>query len=178
MTMHRYSEVLGLPVIYADNGKKAGIVKDVVFNPGQREVMAFLLECKNLTLKKRVIPLKEVLSLGRDAIITGGFSCVAALGRSDFARMYGDESNIIGLRIFSKTGEDLGVVKDVIFDWKTGRIESVEISDGMLQDIIQGRKLLPLIGRVEFGSENLLVEREAVEEMANTGGGIKNRLLN
>jgi len=31
-----------------------------------------------------------------------------------------------------------------------------------------------LIGKVEFGEENILVDNEAVEEMMETGGGIKN----
>lgn len=174
--MHRYSEVLGLPVIFADSGKKAGTVKDIVFCPGRREVAAFLIEHKGMSLKKKVLPLKDVLSLGRDAVIVDNPACVRNMDRSEYSKTFRDEGNIMGLRILSKTGDDLGIVKDVIFDWESGRLESVEISDGILQDVIQGRHMLPLLGKVEFGEENLLVEREAVEEMADTSGGIKNML--
>lgn len=175
--MHRYSEVVGLPVVCADSGKNAGYVKDIVSNPGQREVMAFLLEHKGMYLKKKVVPLKNVLNLGRDAVIVDNATCVACMGRSEYLEMFANEGGIMGLHIFSRAGDELGVIKDAIFDWKTGRIECVEISDGILQDIVQGRKLLPLVGRVEFSKENLLVDGEAVEEMHDTGGGIRKRLF-
>lgn len=175
--LHKYSEVLNLPVICVNDGKKAGIVKDIVFCPGNREVKAFILEYNGLHIKKKVLMLKDILNLGNDAVIVESQACVSELGRSAYSNAFKDEGGILGLKIFSKAGEDLGIVKDVIFDWKTGRIEGIEVSDGLWQDVITGRRMLPLFGRVEFSDENLLVEKEAVEEMVNTGGGIKNRLL-
>ena len=35
--LHRYSEVLNLPVICAEDGSKAGIVKDILFSIGERQ---------------------------------------------------------------------------------------------------------------------------------------------
>jgi uncharacterized protein YrrD len=175
--LHKYSEVLNLPVICADSGKKVGIVKDIIFSPGNREIKAFLLEHKGLDFNKRVILAKDMLNLGEDAMVVDNPECISEMDRQAYSDAFKDEGSILGLRIFSKDGEDLGTVKDVIFDWKTGRIEGVEISDGLLQDVMQGRRILPLFGKVEFSEENLLVEKEAVEEMVNTGGGIKNRLF-
>ena len=53
----------------------------------------------------------------------------------------------------------------------------MEVSDGLLQDIITGRNILPLFGKVEFGEENILVDKEAVEEMLSNGGGLKKKLF-
>ncbi len=174
--LHKYSEVLNLPVVCANNGKKAGAVKDIIFSPESREVKAFLLEHKGLEIKKKVLKLGSILNLGEDAVIIDSPGCVKSLGKASYSAEFKDEGSIIGLRIFTRSGEELGIVKDVIFDWQTGRIEGFEVSDGLLQDIIQGRNILPLFGKVEFGEDNVLVEKEAVEEMENTGGGIKNRL--
>lgn len=174
--LQKYSEVLNLPVICSSNGKKAGVIKDIIFSPGNREVRAFLLEHRGFEIKKRVIRLKNVVSLGYDAAIIDNPGCIEAHGKASFSSEFKDEGSILGLRIFTRGGSELGIVKDVIFDLQTGRIEGFEISDGLLQDIIQGRRLLPLFGKVEFGEENVLVDKEAVEEMENTGGGIKNRL--
>jgi uncharacterized protein YrrD len=175
--LHRYSEVLNLPVICANDGKKAGFVKEIIFCPVNREVKAFILEHKGLDIKKRVVLFKDVLNLGKDAVIVDNHSCISEMGRAVYLNTFRDEGGILGLKIYSKSGDDLGVVKDVIFDWKTGRIEGVEVSDGLLQDVVQGRSILPFFGKVEFSEENVLVEKEAVEEMVNTGGGIKNRLF-
>lgn len=175
--MERSSEVLGLPVIAFENGKKLGDIKDIVYCPKKREIKGFILENRGFDRRKRMLLFKDVLNIGKDAIIAQGPDCVVPVRESGAGEGTGDEGGILGLKIYSRSGENLGVVKDVLFDQKTGLVEGVEASDGLIQDIIQGRKLVPLFGKVEFGSETLLVDREAVEEAEETGGGIKKRLL-
>ncbi|MGI6669060.1 MAG: PRC-barrel domain-containing protein [Acetivibrionales bacterium] len=174
--LHRYSEVLNLPVICGGSGKKAGSVTDVVFSPGSREVKAFLLDDMGISLKKRAVFLGDVTKLGKDAVIIGSMNCISSIGRTAFAKAFG-KSGLLGLKVFSKAGGEIGVVKDVLFDVQTGRIEGFEISDGFFQDVMQGRKILPLIGRAELGGEFAVVEKEAVDEMKETGGGIMKRVL-
>ncbi len=183
--LHRYSEVLNLPVICADSGKKAGVVKDILFDLENREVKALLLENAGLMPGKRLVLVKELLSLGDDAAIISDAGRVANMSRKGFKAAFGDrgdlfggeKGSLLGRRVYSKTGGELGIVRDVIFDILSGKIEAFEISDGILQDIIQGRRLLPLFGRVELGEEVAIVEKEAVDEMKESGGGIKNKLL-
>ena len=175
--LHRYSEVLNLPVLCADNGKKAGVVKDVIFGLVNKKVMALLLEQNGLSLKKKVVLLEKLLGLGSDAAIVNSMSSVSNMDRTAFSETFRDEGALLGLKVFSKAGGDLGTVKDVMFDWQTGRIEGFEVSGGMIQDVMQGRKLIPLFGKVELGEEFVVVGNEAVEEMEDTGGGIRNRLL-
>ncbi|MGE5615149.1 MAG: PRC-barrel domain-containing protein [Bacillota bacterium] len=174
--LHRYSEVLNLPVICNGSGKKAGNVTDVVFNPGSREVKALLLDDRGFSLKKRAVFLENVTKLGEDAVIIDSMDCITSIGRTAFAKVFG-KSGLLGLKVFSKTGGEIGIVKDVLFDVQTGRIEGFEISDGFFQDVMQGRKILPLIGKAELGEEFAVVEKEAVDEMKETGGGIMKRMM-
>ncbi|NLK87545.1 MAG: photosystem reaction center subunit H [Clostridiaceae bacterium] len=174
--MHRYSKVLNLPVICADSGKKTGVVKDILFSAEERQVKALLLEREGVSVKKRVVLLSDLISLGDDAAIVDNAGCVSDLERTSFINSFKDEGSLIGLRVFSKAGGELGEVRDVLFDSHTGRIEGFEISDGLLQDVMHGRKLLPLFGKVELGKEFAVVEKEAVDEMKGTGGGIRGRL--
>lgn len=175
--LHRYSEVLNLPVICADSGKKAGNVKDILFSRSSREVRALLLTHKGLSLKQRVVFISELLSLGGGAVVVNSISCISDLDHAAFVKAFNDERSLLGLRVFSKSGGEIGVVRDVLFDIRTGRIEGFEISDGLFQDIMQGWKQLPLLGRAELGEEFAIVDSEAVNEMEESGGGIKNKLL-
>jgi len=175
--MQKYSEVVGLPVICADNGKRVGIVEDVIFCPQIRRVSAFLLERRGYELEKKVILLKDVLSLGKDALIINNCDCMTTLKKAESSGEFQGRGQIRGLRVYSRSGDDLGFARDILFDYRTGVIEGVEVSDGLLQDIFQGRKIIPFFGKVEFSEENILVDREAVEEMKSTGGGIRKRLL-
>lgn len=174
--LHRYSEVLNLPVICADSGRKAGVVKDILFSPEERQVKALLLERSGVSVRKQVVFLSELISLGDDAAIVDNASCVSDMDRVSLKKNFKDEGSLLGLKVFSKEGGEVGVVRDVIFDYRTGRIEGFEISDGLLQDMMHGRKLLPLFGKVELGKEFAVVEKEAVDEMEGTGGGLKGRL--
>lgn len=177
MQLLRFTEAVGLPVVCAKNGKKAGMVKEIIINPSEREVTAFLLERKGLELGKKQVLFKNVLGIGRDALVIDNTDAVTDVTGSGQNADSKAKDSIMGLHVFEKSGTEIGVVADVIFDIGTGRIEGVEISDGLLQDLVQGRQVLPLFGKVEFGEDNLMVEKEAVEEMANNGKGIKNKLL-
>ncbi len=172
--MERYSEVLGLPVICVNDGKRVGVVKNIIFRPKTKTLLAFLLECKSYELKKKVVLAEDILSLGKDAVIIKDLNSLRGLRQAKNTDELMDKGEVIGLRVYSKAGEDMGVVKDVIFDYKNRTIEGVEISDGLIQDIVKGRNVLPLLGKVEFGEDILLVDNEAVEEMMETGGGLKN----
>ena len=174
--MEKYSEVIGLPVICAGNGKSLGTVKDIIFCPGTREVKALLLERKGLQVNNRVILIKDVSSFGKDAIMVENCSCAVEMKKAGRNGALGAKGQVRGLKVYTKTGDNLGTVEDVLFDYNTGLIEGLEISDGLMQDLIQGRKVIPLIGKVEFGSENIIVDKDAVEEMVSTGGGLKKLL--
>lgn len=175
--MNRYREVIGLPVICVDNGKKLGIISDVIFCPKRKEVKGFELERKGCEIRRKVILLRDVLSVGKDAVVVNDCSCISRMSKRGKNEELKDNGEVNGLRIFSRDGDDLGVVKDILFDCNTGSIEGLEISDGLIQDIVQGRNIIPLFGKVEFCDESILVDREAVEEMNPTGGGLK-KLLN
>jgi uncharacterized protein YrrD len=177
IVLERYSEVIGLPVICVEDGKRLGIIKDVLFKLDSRSVDAFLLERKGCEVAKKVVLLKDVVSLGKDAMIINDCTCVKKVKKEEYRSRFKERRSLHGMKVYSKKGRDFGVVKDVLFDYKTGSIEGVEVSDGLLQDIYSGRNILPLFGKVEFSSENILVDNEAVEEMMDTGGGIKRRLL-
>lgn len=175
--MEKYSEVIGLPVICIENGKKLGVIEDMIFCPKLKQIQALLLERKGYQIRKKVLLMKDIHRMGKDAVVVKDCTCLTDMKKAEAEKEIKDKGNVLGLRIYTKTGEDIGVVKDVLFDYQTGTIEGVELSDGLFQDIIQGRNILPLFGKVEFGEENILVDREAVEEILTNGGGLRKKLL-
>jgi uncharacterized protein YrrD len=177
MTVEKYSGVVGLPVICVENGKRIGIVKDIIFCPTEKRVIGFLLEHRGCEIGEKVILTSDAISLGTDALVVGDCTCIKQKRKIEKQGILKEKGKIIGLKIYSKSGEDLGIVKDVLFDFRSGLVEGVELSDGLLFDLVQGRNILPLFGKVEFGEENILVGKEAVEEMMNTGGGLKKKFF-
>jgi len=177
MGMQKYSEVVGLPVLLGNTGKKVGSVEDVFFSRKDRKVTALLLKRNAYEVNKKLVLIRDVQSFGRNAVIVKSSSSVIPVKKAASQEQLGEKGGIRGFKIFTAAGEELGEVKDVLFDNRTGTVEGVEVSDGLYQDIMHGRKILPLFGKVEFSEDILFVDREAVEEMTETGGGIKNKFL-
>ena len=175
--MNKYSEVVGLPVICSDNGKLIGIIRNIIFNLDTRTVEAFVLEKTGLVNSRKVLYLKDVVRLGKDAVIIENDNCTISWKEAK-SLVLRNENTLAGFRVFSRSGKEMGIVKDVLFDYKTGLIEGVELSDSLFNDLMNGRNILPLFGKVEFGEDIILVDNEAVEEMTNTGGGIRNKFFN
>lgn len=175
--MERYSEVVGLPVICVEGGRKVGTVSDVIFCPKKKSVICFVVESNLYNIGKKVIMLKDVLKVGKDAVIINDSCCIIDFKKVKDTEEFKEKGAVNGLRVYTRDGQDIGTVKDVLFDVNTASMDGVEISDGILDDLIQGRNILPLIGKVEFSEENILVDSEAIEEMINTGGGLKKKLI-
>lgn len=171
--MERYSEVIGLPVIYVIDGKKAGIIKDIIFCLESKKVIAFEIERNSYEIKKKIVLKEDVINLGKDAIVIEDENKITTFKKAKDSFGIKKKSTIIDSKVYTKHGEDIGIVKDILFDFQKGTLDGVEISDGLIQDIVQGRNVLPLLGKVEFGKENILVERMAVEEMMEKGKGIR-----
>jgi uncharacterized protein YrrD len=176
--LKKYSDVLGLPVISAKDGMRIGVLKDIIFCKDNKGIQGFILEKDNLGFKGNVVLLRNVLSLGNDALIIESPDCLVEYRKFRKACDIQEDVRLRGLKIYTQSGEHIGIVQDVLFDYKTGKVEGVQVSDGLVQDLLMGRKILPFLGKVEIGSMNILVENEAVEEMINTGGGFRSRLEN
>lgn len=178
----KISSILGLPVIYDNGEASAGILKDVIINTEEKLIKIFVIEKKGITKSFKRYKLEDVYDIGGGAIIIKeeafkNFNLSIEEKNSKSNKQYKKYTDINKgkdeIRIFSKKGEDLGTVKDIYFSLDTGKIEAFELSDGLFQDIIEGRKIIPLIGRYEFGEENIIVDNDAVQEMTNSGGGLK-----
>ncbi|PYG87321.1 uncharacterized protein YrrD [Ruminiclostridium sufflavum DSM 19573] len=172
----KYSNVLGLPVISAKDGVKIGTLKDVAFCRDNMGVAGFILEKDSHNLKGNVVLLEDVLSLGNDALIVDDADRLLKYRKFRKFPEMKERMQLQGFKIYTHSGNDIGIVQDILFDYRTGKVEGVQVSDGLVQDLMMGRNILPFIGRIEIGSDNILVENEAVEEMMNTGGGLRSRL--
>ena len=155
---------MGLPIISFDSGEIVGRVKEFLFVSDLKKFFGIMLDGSFLN-KDKIILSKNVISIGTDAIIVNGQDIVQ------------DLKDVLGYRsiyqfkdkeIYTKDGKDLGMVKDIRINQENGDIECLEISDGIISDIINGRGILPLVGKVLFSDDCILVENEAYQELQTT----------
>jgi uncharacterized protein YrrD len=172
--MYRYSKIIGLPVVCIENGETIGNIEDLIVDAGRLLVVGFLLEKRGYERSRKVIPLRSTAKIGEDSLQIGSSSCVKDMKPQKETFL---NERLKGLSVLSKNGENLGKVHDIIFDGKSAVIEGVEISGGLIEDVLKGRNILHIDTSVEFAGENMIVDRKAADTMRSTGGGIKRKFL-
>jgi len=167
-------DILGLPFIYDDGSKSPGFLKDVIIDINEKQVKAFIAEKKGLRKIITTFGFDDIREIGAGALIVKKHPVYEENENKKYKengnanKKFSDIDNKkYEIKVYSRNGDDLGFVKDVFFNAQTGHIEAFELSDGLIDDIIEGRKVIPLIGKYEFGEEIIVVGIDAVQEMTS-----------
>ena len=174
--MLRSSEVIGLQVICLDTGASAGRVKGILLEPGKKLVRALVLDKALGSRGYRTLDISMIKSIGKDAVVIESERCLSKRQNIKKNKDLKTSDELDSARIYTREGEELGFVNDILFDLETASMEGFIISDGIVQDILTGKNMIPLLGEAVFSDEGIFIAREAHEEMINSGKGIKNVL--
>lgn len=175
--MRRGTAVIGQEILSLADARRLDSVKDVVIGPGQTEVVALLVDEGGLFSSSHVVPIQEVHSFGRDAVVVSrSEAIVSASDVPAINEVLERKDTLLGKRVFTETGETQGSVSDLFFEERTGRIAGLEISRGVTGDISRGRAYLPVEEILRFGPEALIVGQPAGAALESQTGGIQGAL--
>ncbi|KZZ86032.1 MULTISPECIES: PRC-barrel domain-containing protein [Bacillaceae] len=153
--MRTYGTLKGLPVFDARNAACIGKITDLVIST-DGHVSGLILDGKGLFKKDRFIPLACIDSVGEDGVMVKDPEQLqpAAAAKEDY-RFRGN-GQLFNKTVYSKTGEQLGLLEDVYFTEQLGTIVAYELTDGFFADLTEGRK------KVNPLSEELMVSKDAI----------------
>jgi uncharacterized protein YrrD len=124
------NSVLGKPVLSRADGEKLDTVKDVIVSTDHTRVIALLLNEGNIFSKPTVVPIENVVSFGKDAVvITDKEAVVRADHVPAVAQALDIDQRFSGRKVFAETGDHKGKLADLYFDEKTGDITGVDVTD-------------------------------------------------
>lgn len=152
--------MIGLPVIETKRGKRIGSVADLLFDEGKK-LAGVLLTPKGMIRKAQYIPMGKILSIGEDAVTVADERAISDL-QSDlglYSVLNGDQ-HLKGKPVFTVNGHELGQVEDVYFQEEMGTLIGMELSDGFLSDVMDGRRYLPWSDEMRMGTDAILVSQE------------------
>lgn len=174
----RTSEIRSLPVVTLA-GHDVAQVKDVVFSADGGVVSGFTLAGRGLLagpLKKGLL-WRDVVGLGPDAVMIAGPEALEPVddviqAATSSAQGVGHGGNVLGDRVLTDGGTDLGEVADVIieFDNSSGGVcdvvgYEIEASEALTATSSKGSKhtrlLLPLPDTLAVSKEHVMVPASA-----------------
>ena len=175
--MRKGKNIVGQSVVSYSDGRKLDSVKDVLLGETNTSIVALLVDEGGLLSSSRVVPMEEVHSFGRDAVvITGSEAVVSASADPEVKAIINRNDKLLGKRVMTNTGDLLGTISDMYFQERTGQIAGFEVSGGVLGDIARGTSYLALEEIENIGPDVIFVRPEVSDKLEGQVGGLQGAL--
>lgn len=176
MNVEKFSNLKGCKIFEKQAGSFIGYISDMSINSRKKSIDHLILGINGAVSKDINLPFKALTKYGDNVLYIEETEIVKKY-KNRKRKLIGTISRMLeDVKVKEKDGSELGIVSDVFIDINNGRLEGVELSEGLSQDLLFGRKLLPLIGKVEIGENDIVVGRDCVEEMMLGNKGLKKLL--
>lgn len=169
--MVSYNKILGLPLLLLNEGRKAGIIHEVVFNIYNSAIEGLINN--EIGKKRKFIGLSDIKLLDNKVVIQDSKNIKNWDKSKNDNNRFICGKELIKKKVFDYNGNDLGYVCDVFMDFEIGSLEAFNLTDGIIEDLFEGRKIIPVFGKTVLKEEGLFVGKESIEEFVDVRKGIK-----
>ncbi|NLY44070.1 MAG: hypothetical protein GX066_08915 [Clostridiaceae bacterium] len=176
--MQKCSDVIGLPVISLSTGEKIGFVKDILLDSDTKKIKAFVIYSRNIFSKPRAVLSENIVRVGKGAVLVRDREkTVSVRELMSLPNIRSYKEGLVNQPVYTDSGVDLGVVQDAIFNFEIGQLDEIEVSDGIVQDLMEGRKIISASESLQLEQGIVIVETEKVRAIRKNGKGIKKYIM-
>lgn len=130
-------DLKSLPVFFEPAAAVVASVKTAVFNDSYEIEYLVVFDQDD---QERIIPRAD-FRLHPDAVSIADLSCMKPVPNREQSTIY---ERKMGDMVFNELGKEMGIITDFVISPPEKRACSVEVGNGVLTDIWQGRKEIPL----------------------------------
>ncbi|MGQ9837613.1 MAG: PRC-barrel domain-containing protein [Cyanobacteriota bacterium] len=166
--VRRRSQVLGTQVISQGNAARLGVVSEVWADLEAKQVLVLGVLEKPFASTPRLLELRQVTALGRDALLVPSDEVFDNLDLEGLSR-------VVGSDVVTEEGIRLGKVKDFEFNSVSGLITGLVLSNlglTFLPGFILSTYLLSTDEIVSIGGDRLIVEDGAETRLTQLTKGV------
>jgi len=172
--MRKGKSVIGKNVLSLEDGTRLEQVRDVIVDPSGQRLMALVVDEGGLMASAKVVPIEEVSSFGRDAVVVQGRdSIVTTSEREGLREIVEHDETIIGKKVFTIEGDEQGTIADIYFEEQTGAVTGYEVSGGLLGDAARGTSYLATEDITTLGLDVVYVRPDVATTLDEQVGGIQ-----
>lgn len=140
-------EILSLPIVTSDERKQIGEVKDLIYDPSRRIILGYLVESGGWLKEDRGFLHGDLITREDGCLVIKDESVIRSINSiPELREALNQKRDIRGLRVEHNNGHYLGVIRDLVVNGHTGEITGYEISDGVIQDLLDGRTTIAAEG--------------------------------
>ncbi len=156
--MVKISDLIGLPVLEQSSCEQIGEVQEVMINIRQALVEAAIVTSSGWFTGKQALLLKQIVSVSDTDVLIRDKTAMQPL--EVHGEMFAD---LLDRPLITITGAKIGVLADLWFELATGIIDAYVVSDGVVTDLLEGRRKLPYQISQAFHSDKIIVADYATE---------------
>ncbi len=172
--MYKGKNIVGKSIISVATGEVLDKVRDVFFDAQNKMVLGFLVDEGGILSSARVLPFESVSVIGPDGVlVSSATTIVPAKDAAHASDIMKEDNVVVGTKIMTDDGKDLGKINDIFFDEVTGMIEGYEVTGGLFADAVSGRSYLPSPSRFKIGKDVALVPVETISLIEGQSGGLE-----
>lgn len=162
--MRNSQEVIGLWIVHLPKGKRLGKVSDLLFDADQ-QLRGMLIETSGLLRRRKFLPADRICSIGKDAVIVDNETAILPLDEvaEQWISVLSGHKRLKGRSVLLSTGYEVGTIENVYFLEEMGTLIGYEISDGLLNDLQNGRKWLKSAQPLIWGEDVLIASADQVQ---------------
>ena len=174
--MIRGRDFMRLPVVTRDDGRKIGQAEDFIIDRNGTRVLGILVDEKGVFSGARVVAWPGILGLGLDVVIIDSVtSVVKASEVPEIAEVLERDFVLVGNRVETTAGRELGKVENFYFNPATGAVEGFELIGGRNEQAPSGQAFLPASPSFEAGKEYSFVDTPAAEAIVDLKTALESR---
>lgn len=167
----RGNEIIGLPIICTNEKIESLEVKDIIYSSETQQIIAFVVDEGGYFHEKRVVAIKNIVSIGLDHIIIKDGKSIEKIG-ADITN-YDLRNDILGLEIFVDDGKEVGKVQDLLIEISGQRVLGLILTEGVFDDLIEGRPIIPLQSSLNIEENKIIINKDLNEAILHNTGGLK-----
>lgn len=160
--MKKSRQLAGLQVLHKGDEKPIGRVCDIVFYPGEKRILGFCVNCGSWFKNMKVLLSEDIDVLDDDMLIVkDGRNPIPIESSQNIKEALMKKSALPNARVVNSKGEELGFFDDVIIDEVNMTVQGYVITDGIIEDIKNGKTVIPDGAKVEFGDDYVLLDEDS-----------------
>ncbi len=118
----RISETIGRKIVSTSSAETVGTVDNLIVDPKRHSVVA--VQVKKAASGGDALPWNEITAFGVDAVTVTSSGAVSE-SDEDVAALMSKDHRLIGKRVLSAAGDELGTLVDVDFDPEAGSVRAL-----------------------------------------------------
>lgn len=159
--MKKYLDIKGKSIVN-EMGDVKGIIDDCLVDYNDFKITSLVVTINNIFSFSncRVIALKSIKCFGDNVVYQGQ---VSKINKEEHVNIKKNMMGaLIGRDIIDNNGYKIGVFSDAILDEVSGKIKAIIASGGIIEDIVEGRRVIIVDEDVNIGKHKIIVNNNYI----------------